>query len=314
MKPMLAEPCPDNLIRFPAYFSAKLDGVRGLNINGDLRSRSLKPIPNRHISTTLSRADLHGLDGEIVVGSPTAPNVCMFTTGTCSDHNAKRDFAFFVFDDFSHPGTFAQRVAQAEKRVRALEAEGLGGVVMMLPQQLCNNLDEMAEFEARCLGLGFEGLIGRKPDGLYKQGRSTAREQGMFKVKRFVDDEAVIIAVEEEMENTNTATTNELGRTARSTSKDGLVGKGRMGALRCIGITGQFAGVEFSCGGGFNAKQREWFWKHRAEVVDGSHVITFKHFPIGVKDAPRFPIFKVLRPLWDRDPATAKTTKPVAIA
>jgi DNA ligase-1 len=40
--------------------------------------------------------------------------------------------------------------------------------------------------------------------GTYKFGRSTVRDNILLKVKRFLDDEAVVIDIEEKMHNENT--------------------------------------------------------------------------------------------------------------
>src|ERR1039457_3101524 len=72
MKPMLAVNIKAEAVHFPVFASAKLDGVRGVVIDGKLHSRSLKPVPNRHTSALFSRPELTGYDGELIVGSPMA--------------------------------------------------------------------------------------------------------------------------------------------------------------------------------------------------------------------------------------------------
>ena len=66
MKPMLAVNIKVEDVRFPVFASAKLDGVRGVVVDGQLRSRSLKPIPNQHVTRLLSRQEIDGYDGELI--------------------------------------------------------------------------------------------------------------------------------------------------------------------------------------------------------------------------------------------------------
>lgn len=103
----------------------------------------------------------------------------------------------------------------------------------------------------------------------------------MLKLKRFEDSEAEVLGIEEEMHNANTAETNELGRTKRSTAKAGLVGKGTMGALIVRDVK---TGVEFNIGSGFTAHDRTEAWKP-------GELVKYKFFPVGVKDKPRHPVF-----------------------
>jgi DNA ligase-1 len=85
------------------------------------------------------------------------------------------------------------------------------------------------------------------------------------------------------------ATLDALGHTERSSHKANLVGKGSMGALVCK----TDEGVEFRIGTGFTAKQRAEMWANQHKYM--GKLAKFKHFPIGQKDAPRFPVFLGLR-------------------
>ncbi len=283
MKPMLAVNIKAELVRFPVFASAKLDGVRGVVIDGKLHSRSLKPVPNRHTSALFSRPELTGYDGELIVGSPMAKDAFRQTGSATSREVGEPDVKFYVFDNFAAPGGFEQRLATLK---------ALPGVVV-LEQRLVNSVAELLAFEEQVLADGYEGLILRDPSGAYKFGRSTEREQGMLKIKRFTDSEAEVLEVIEEMANNNEATRNELGRTHRSTCKAGLTGKNRAGALRVRDMT---SGIEFklACA---NDADSDWFWAHRTAVA--GKIVKYKSFLIGVKDAPRFPIYLGGRESWD---------------
>lgn len=156
-----------------------------------------------------------------------------------------------------------------------------------------DSAEQLLAVEDAALNEGFEGLILRDLGGVYKYGRSTVKERGMLKFKRFMDAEARVVDFEEEMHNSNEAETNELGRTKRSTHKAGLTGKGTMGALVVEGVNGDFKGVQFKIGTGFTAEDRKRWWLAR-KALTGT-VVKYKYFPIGVKDKPRHPVFLGLR-------------------
>lgn len=280
-KPMLATDVDLSILRFPVLASPKLDGIRAVVRDGVVYSRSNKPIPNKFIQERFGQ--LNTLDGELIVGLPTAKDCYTQTTSHVMSHD-KRDFpvTYYVFDcirDLAAEYTTRQRwMAEA--------CENTYAGVNILEQALLHNLDELAAFEANYLEAGYEGVILRNPDAPYKQGRSTTREQYLLKVKQFQDAEAVVIGFEERMRNDNEATTNELGRTKRSSHKAGKVGRGDLGALVCRTP----AGVEFSIGTGLDDAARENLWAIRDQGLVG-RLVKYKFFPVGVKEAPRHPVF-----------------------
>jgi len=156
-----------------------------------------------------------------------------------------------------------------------------------------HNKEKLLELEEICLEKGYEGIVIRNPHGMYKYGRCTMKEANAFKLKRFEDAEAVIIGFEEEMHNGNNAEINELGKTKRSTKSAGMVGKETLGAFICRTP----AGIEFKIGSGFDQGDRRVFWSNKHNLL-GSFV-KYKHFPIGVKDKPRHPIFLGFRDEMD---------------
>lgn len=284
-KPTLAVNAEFDKIQYPVYASPKLDGVRLSIVDGQALSRTLKPIPNKKIYQYLSDSDLNGLDGELIVGSPTSPTVYNETVSQVMSHDKGLiGVSYYVFDLHNHPGDFTARNLALRKR----KGVGPNGLlpIKVLDQKWITNEDEMIGYEAKCVGQGYEGIILRRPDAPYKFGRSTVKEGYLLKVKRFLDSEAEIIDFEEEMFNGNTAEVNELGRTKRSTAKAGLSGKQTLGAFVVRDLV---TGVEFSIGTGLTAEQRATAWGERDGLV-GS-LVKYKYFPVGVKDKPRHPVF-----------------------
>ncbi len=297
-KPMLAADCEmdTSKLRYPCLVSPKLDGIRCIIVNGRAMSRSMKPIPNRAVQAW---ADLHaphleGLDGELIVGSPTQKTmtdsdegvvevtVMSRTTSGVMKQDGRPDFTFYVFDKVMDI-PFQHRLKAAEQAIA--HVEGAMCRLKLVPHQLVANEEELAVVEAKLLLDGYEGVMTRDVDGAYKQGRSTMKQQGLVKVKRFTDSEAVVIGVEEMMHNENEAKKDAFGRTERSSSAAGLRPAGTMGSLRCRTA----AGVEFNIGTGYTAETRAALWLDRQSLI--GKLAKYKSFIYGEKDAPRFPVF-----------------------
>jgi DNA ligase-1 len=168
--------------------------------------------------------------------------------------------------------------------------------IRVVTQTLIKDAFELHDYEQEMLSRGYEGVMLRDPSGLYKQGRSTLKEGGLMKVKKFLDAEAEIQDVIELQHNENEQILDELGRSKRSSHKAGKRAGGKMGALSVRNVVN---GVSFEIGAGFTDEDREWFWRHRKEAVRLRWWIKYRYFPSGSKDKPRFPVYVGLRHLND---------------
>lgn len=283
MKPMLANPPePDKYpLRMPMYASPKLDGIRCLIIDGEPVTRTLKPIPNNYIREKLT--GLPPLDGELIVGAANAPMVYNTTSSAVMSHDGEPDFTFWVFDLLDKP-----LLVFHDRLVDLLEGrENLPSFVKIVRQTVIHSSDELSDYYGRCLEDGYEGAMIRSPNGFYKQGRSTAKEQTLLKVKPFADYEAIVLDVYEAQHNTNEAKTNALGRTERSSAKAGLVGKGIVGGFRVVDVLTK---REFDVApGAMTHGERAYWWIHREEAK--GKILTYRCMEHGSLDAPRFTRF-----------------------
>jgi len=293
LRPMLMpRETPDlDSLQYPIYVTPKLDGIRCLFKDGVALSRTLKPIPNKSIQKWAAfwGDELEGMDGELIVGPATSATVYRDTNSFVMSHDKEGEFFFYHFDWWDDTvNTYNTRYYDPN-----IGDGDMPPNYRKVISYSAHSKEKLLELEEQVLNKGYEGVIIRSPHGLYKYGRCTMKEANAFKLKRFEDDEAVIIGFEEEMHNGNDAETNELGRTKRSTAKAGLLGKGTLGAFICKTRDG----VEFKIGSGFDAKDRDTFWKTRSDLL--GYIIKYKHFPIGVKDKPRHPIFLGFRNAMD---------------
>lgn len=290
-KPTLAVAADFSKLSYPVYASPKLDGIRCSIVNGKALTRTLKAVPNKHISEALSHPHFSGLDGELIVGDPTSKTCYTDSVSNIMAFDKTPNFTYYVFDLHNVDSPYSSRRLDLIDRLGSMPNAPF---LCVLEQNILHNEAQLLAYEAYKVAEGYEGVILRHPDAPYKFGRSTVKEGYLLKVKRFEDSEAEIIGFEEEMFNGNVAETNELGRTKRSTHAAGLVGKGTLGAFL---VRDRITGVEFSIGTGLTALQRGVFWQRRDEYI--GKLAKYKFFPVGVKVAPRHPVFLGMRDARD---------------
>ena len=297
-RPMLASKADISILKFPLLLSAKLDGIRASVHDGKPMSRSMKVIRNRHIQTVFRNSfasRTSGLDGELIVGLPTDPDVYRRTDSEVMRFEGDPDFTYWVFDRWNQPDVgYMARMEAIHDIVQGIPW------IKVLPSVVVHDQDEVDFYEALYLEHGYEGCMLRRPDGIYKQGRATARGGELLKIKRYEDAEAVIIGAEERMHNANEAQKDERGYTKRTAHKENQIGTNALGAFVCKGLT-FFEGGTFSVGTGYTDHERLAFWSRRDELI--GKIIKFKYFAVGVKDAPRHPVFLGFRDSTDMTPA-----------
>ena len=279
---MLAATCKDiSTIKYPVLVSPKLDGVRCIIKNGVALSRSLKPIPNRFVQKNIGNPIFNNLDGELIIGLPHSDTTYTTTVSGVMSRQLLTNFTYYVFDYIALHVCYIDRI-----RYLSQFKENRSGIVRWT-QFMAHTEDDLLEFEDSYLQLGYEGVIIRDPRGMYKNGRSTLKEGGMLKLKRFVDSDAIITGFEPLYHNNNKSKTNELGQTDRSSHKANLTTDDSM--LGALQVTDYHTGIEFNIGTGFTDDMRKDIWYNR-ERLFGS-IVKYKYFPVGVKDKPRHPVF-----------------------
>ena len=283
-KPLLADPVDFDKLQFPCVVSPKLDGIRAVNLGEGLVSRNMKPIKNKFTQQLFGGSEFKFFDGELIVGDPTAKDCYGVTNSGVMSVEGQPKVTYYVFDHFEHPNAeFHVRFDFLLERTHEMNIPEL---IKVVPHQLVESMDDLLAVETTYLQQGYEGLMIRSRTGRYKFGRSTAKEGILLKLKRFVDNDAVIIGFEELLSNQNEAGTDALGRTERSSHKDGMVQMDTLGALQ---VKDTETGILFNIGTGFTAEMRKDIWMNRDKYM--GQMLKYKSFQIGVKDKPRFPVF-----------------------
>lgn len=270
-------------LRYPVYVSPKLDGIRAFVHDGGVYSRNHKLIPNRWVQKMFGNSLFNGVDGELCVGPANDPQVFVRTASGVKSEAGQPEVTFHVFDTMAH--------TEREYSWRYMKLhEDLNACVgfKVVHQFLADSAAKVRTLEERFLGEGYEGVMIRRPNGMYKHGRSSPTDNDLWKLKRFMDGEARVIAVEEAVQNTNEATRDELGRTKRSSAKAGrTTGKGMVGAI--IVSDPQWGELRLSPGIMTHA-ERIAHWETEGRSLIGARV-HWRAFGYGVKDKPRFARF-----------------------
>jgi DNA ligase-1 len=305
MKPQLAEDAVLDKIQFPCGIQPKIDGVRALNLKGQLTGRSLDPFAGYGITEFFSKAAFRGLDGEMTSGNiPNCPNrLCSRTTGDVGRFKGVTEMAdlhWWVFDLLNSDTVmlpYWERYGHLEARVRYLDHPR----IHLVPMTIVNNHDDLQEAIERHLADGYEGTISRSLTATYKEGRATQRGQQLWRFKPWGNAEILVTGITEGQMNGNVAKTNTLGRTERSSAKAGMIPNGQVGSIQGTMLKDFFdpvtkkllfpKGLPITVGSGEMSVEEATFYFERSDKII-SHIVTFKHMTHGVKDLPRFPTYK----------------------
>ena len=263
------------LLRFPVLATPKLDGIRCIKLGGEAYARSFKPIRNLHISKCIRESHLpDGTDGELMAGDTfqDVESSVMSVDGT-------PDFTYWVFD-VAQPEPYKDRIQYIP--------EDIPWVRKLVPT-LLETAEQFDAYYEACLEQGFEGIMTRTPDGPYKCGRSTPKEQYLLKWKKFEDREAVIIGFEEARQNLNPQVPNNFGLMRRPGGQAGKIAKGTLGSLICMD---ELFG-EIRCGGKMDDALKQHIWNNQASYI--GRVINYRYQSIGALHKPRMPIFQRFR-------------------
>jgi len=271
--------------------SLKIDGIRGVVLNGQVYSNTLKLIPNRYIQHLFGREVLEGCDGELVVGSPYGPGVFTRSMSGVMSEGGEPDVSFYIFDTVRGDAIHADYRSRYENLQARFRLTISIEQTKLVHQFAIYTMEELLDLEQQAVHTGYEGLIIRDPCSPYKFGRSTLKQGWMLKVKRFLDREAVVIGFVEKELNQNIPTRDALGLQRRSSEKAGMVKAGTLGALEIRDL--ENASWQMNCGSGLNDQLRQEIWDNQKDYY--GKIITYKYFPVGTKDAPRHPIFKGFR-------------------
>lgn len=306
-EPMCACDFNEKYAKFPLVVLPKVDGVRGYcNDGGQFLARSGMPYANRYVANYFSRPELIGLDCETVAELITHPDLCRLTTSALNSIEGEPFVQLWVFDWYdeqvAHCG-YLTRLEWAHDKVTELgdAFPDLRNHLRAMPYKVVQNKAELDAAIKEYEDAGYEGTIVRDPNGMYKQGRATAKEMTYGRVKAWMHDEIVITGVIEGQTNMNPQEQDAFGKAKRSTHKENMIGNGMVGTIVGTLVKDVVIGkkvfpagkvVNMSPGKMTDAEAGHYF-THQDQII--GRIAKGKHFPKGVKDTLRFFTFQTFR-------------------
>jgi DNA ligase-1 len=309
MKPLLAEDYDPSKLVFPLGIQPKIDGVRGLTTEGHLTGRSLKKHKNKYTTAFYSIPEYANMDGELAVNDERHPDLCRLTSSALSTIKGEPFSLWHVFDCLRKEvlaAPYKERHAYLTQYVHYEQTQGRCMHARVVPMEIANSLEEVEAADAKFLADGYEGTIIRGLNASHKEGRSTVLQGQLLRIKQFIDAEATVLSIVEGTANENEAQTNELGNTFRSSHQENKVPNGMVGNLQCqvlqdVKYQGKLVLAQEQLitvsAGNMDHPTRKHLFEHPEEILN--HIITFKFFPKGIKDKPRFPTYKSHRSAVD---------------
>lgn len=285
-QPMLAAseiPNLDTDVKYPCFIQCKLDGIRCIAINGQAYSRRMKLIPNKFIQKVFAELGLHGFDGELMVHGDFNK-----VQSAVMSEDGEPDFYYVVYDWWNLEHNYEERFKCVTTAVNLLNSQ----YVAAIDSGIVENGGQAEVQLAHFIKAGYEGAMLRSFSSPYKQGRSTFKEGYLLKLKKFLDDEAVVIGFEERLHNTNEKGRDERGYAKRSSKKEGMVGDNTLGSLIV-----KWNDIVFNVGSGFNDAQRKEIWDNKEAYI--GKLITFRYQELSALGVPRFGTFKWFRKEYD---------------
>ena len=196
MKPMLASPYKEGMVRYPCLCQPKLDGVRCLcwiDENDKIRttSRLGKDYDIPHITEFFeTHRTMLPLDGELYNHAELTFQEIVSAVKRVSDLTSK--ITLTVYDKPIENIT-------CEERVMGILTDDFKHVsadapVRLLESRVCHNFEEVDKYHDECVERGYEGVIMRNMDGVYEFG---FRSRDLIKLKKFKDEEFRIVDVVE---------------------------------------------------------------------------------------------------------------------
>ncbi len=223
-------------VEFPCYVSKKIDGVRAIYKDGEFFSRGGFVYEGLFfLKNQMQRFGMHGkiLDGELAI--PGVP--FQESSGLIRSKLEAPKVIFYIFDDITRDLTFEHRLSRLyEHNLKTRESDN----IEVIRHRKVYDHEEINLHYNRALDLGYEGLVVKTLDHLYKNRRS----YDWMKLKNISSEDLEVISLEE------------------GTGKN----KGLLGAVVC-----KYKDRTVNVGTGFTDVEREIFFKEPELIV--GHII-----------------------------------------
>lgn len=284
----------------------KYDGVRCIVKNKTVYGKSMLPITNNYIQKLYGNIGYEDKEFEITVtdnGEYNPLTCCRETVSFTNSDNIEKEHRCVMIDDYSLGDL------SFENRLEFLKELTLINKPLVLPGYIvATTIEEILTFENMLLEKDHEAIIIRNPYLSYKEGMSS-KEGELLRLKRYISEEAIIEEIIPAFKNLNEAKTNALGRKERSNTLSGKEPKEEIGKLLCRTVKDIYdpwskrliikkGSLCVVAPGNMTKKEKIDLYRNK-EILKGE-MISFKSFPKGTKDKPRYATFSHFVPKFDQ--------------
>jgi len=284
-------------LRYPLLASYKYDGIRCIFKDGQMFTRSLKSFANKNLEPTFRTIAAASQMGYILDGELYSPSISFNElSGVIRQIDGKLpdDLKFYCFEvlvDITAP--FQSRLSSRDRLLREIDR----GEELAVPvrNSLVSSENEVSVLFHKALAEGFEGLMLRNPEGRYKYGRATVKENISYKVKPYITFDAQIIDVVQATVVREGAEkkVNELGHQVTSKKKGD-----RVPIEQAADFVVKYRDGTVSVSIAMTAAEKQEVWTNRDKYI--GRWIEYKGMLVGAKNAPRHPVFLRFRTDLDK--------------
>jgi ATP-dependent DNA ligase len=308
------EQLPIEELPLPLYSSTKFDGWRILVTPDGCFTRSGETIPNPlfsqlpHIKAAVRYCAVNEvlLDGEII-GLPfnELSGLLRRTKNTPEDAEKIDLLTIGLFDLIDIEEYFAAvKTVPFKDRMEALKTAWFESAFphegfFLIEQKLLSYPSHVADAFDVALEFGFEGLILRSENGLYKNGRATHNEGIIFKMKPSATIDCKIVEVVPRTERAPQGTDKDrftlFHRKKRSYASSNYEAVNAVGSFK---VTHEGKTFHASPGKGMTMRDRARMWDEKESLI--GKIVEIEYMDYGGGDAPRHPRVVRFRPDKDR--------------
>jgi DNA ligase-1 len=246
----------------PWIVQPKLDGLRATysHKEGLLSSSraTFESVPE--IVKELRQLDIGNvsLDGELYCHNISFQSICSLVKRTTTLHEDREKINFTIFDT-------KEEVPQSARLI-FINSLPQSKYIKILPSFECYNIDEVFNYLNKFIREGYEGIIIRNPQGIYRETRST----DIMKYKPTMSE---VYTIEGHCQEYS----------IEGEPKDSL------GSFICWTEEGEV----FNVGSGFTKEEREVYWSIRSSLKGRKVNVKFQE--LTERGVPRFPVFLGIR-------------------
>jgi DNA ligase 1 len=282
----------------PYMVSVKLDGVRCIFKNGEMLSRSFKPIESKQLNERFEsmkkKSKETGLiyDGELYSTELNFQELMHYIRTedlSIEGESLPESVKYYCFDALDMTKLDMSAMDRYKSYCEKLTDENIP-YVNGLKQDSISTPDQVKETFRHAVENGFEGLILKNPESKYKFGRLTSKSGDGYKFKPYRTYDAKITGVEQstKVDPTVERKVTELGYHKTSQKKDD-----RILIEKASAFWVEYEGKPLKVSLAMTDEEKEEVWKNKESYV--GKFIEYKGMDVGAKDVPRHPIFKRYR-------------------